>query len=171
MMASGKHGDNFKYMSVVQGSKDEHFPRIIQIAGMFPGLSPDELLGPSSSPAAEPGFWTYIFPDPEDPNVGVVAVPGSEVITGCGDPVAIIAKSASLGFKGEENEVVVIVDRAETDFVPGEFYALQTLDNQVDILWTDSIDEFSAVLGRVVLCMAPADRNAPPTSGFLENDD
>ena len=171
MLASGRHGDNFKYMSVIQGSKSEHFPRIVQIAGLYPGLTPEELMAPSSSPAAEPGFWTYSFPDPEDPNVGVIAVPGSDVVSDCLDPVAVIAKSPSLGFKGDEVEMVVIIDRADTDFVSGEFYAFQTFENQVEILWADRVDGFSAVLGKVVLCMAPADRNAPLPSGFLEDDD
>jgi hypothetical protein len=172
LMATGYHGENFKFMSILKGSSDDHFPRIVQIAGAFPGLTPEDIMAPSSTPAADPGSWTYSFPDPDDPNVGTIAVPGSEVMTDCIDPVAIIAKSSAMGVQSADGDVemVVIIDRGDIDFIPGAFYAFQTYENEVAIMWADSFDDFNSILGKVVVCMMKADKNSKASSGFLEDE-
>jgi hypothetical protein len=169
-MATGLHGEKFKFMPIFKGSKEDHFPRIVQIAGVFPGLSPEDVMAPSSSPAADPGTWMYSFPDPSDPNVGVVAVPGSDVITYSADPVAIISKSSVLGISGPDSECVLIIDRGDIDFYEGDFYAFQTFDNTVQVGWADSMDDFNAVIGRVVTCMMPTNEEDLGSSGFLEDE-
>jgi hypothetical protein len=37
----------------------------MHIAGVYPELSPEDLLEPTSNPAAESGMWSYDFPDAE----------------------------------------------------------------------------------------------------------
>lgn len=170
-MALGLHGQKFKFMPMTRGSTEDHFPRIIQIAGVYPGVTPEDVMAPSSTPAAEPGFWTYSFPDPDDPNVGTIAVPGSDVITEAADPVAIIASSSSLGISGQEMEVVVIIDRGDINFYTDGFYAFRSEQNEVQIMCADSADDFYSILGRVVICMTPASKDGKKPSGFLEDDD
>ena len=34
MIKSGLHGEDFRFLPVTQGSPDDHFPRILQIAGV-----------------------------------------------------------------------------------------------------------------------------------------
>lgn len=99
-MKYGGHNENFKFLPmirfdslisfyteyaylstyfIISGTEDEHFPRIIHIAGVFPNLTPEQLLAPISSPAAPAGSWTYEFADPDGPQLGTVALPGSKV--------------------------------------------------------------------------------------------
>ena len=75
-MKSGMHGEEFHYMPVIKGSRDEHYPRILPIAGVYPGITIEEVMAPSAIPLQDPGSWTYSFPDPDEPNLGTIAVPG-----------------------------------------------------------------------------------------------
>jgi hypothetical protein len=67
-MKSGGHSQNFKFLPLLRGTKTVHFPRIMHIAGVYPELSPEDLLGPTSNPAADAGEWAYDFPDAEGKN-------------------------------------------------------------------------------------------------------
>ena len=155
---------------MIKGNSEEHFPRILQIAGMYPGITPEELMAPSSPAANDAGFWSYFFPDPDDPNIGVVAVPGSDVVTESIDPVAIVCRSTSIGVKGDDVEGVIVIDRADTDFYSGAFYALRTFENKVEIASADSIDDFDSILGKVIICMMPANKGEIKSTGFLEDE-
>lgn len=64
-MKSGSHAQNFKFLPLLRGTKTVHFPRIVRIAGVYPDLSPEDLLEPLSNPAADAGMWSYDFPDAE----------------------------------------------------------------------------------------------------------
>ena len=55
-MKSGGHAQNFKFLPLFRGSRSLHFPRIIQIAGVYPEMTPEDLLAPVSSPAASAGI-------------------------------------------------------------------------------------------------------------------
>eukprot|EP00953_Heterococcus_sp_UTEX-ZZ885_P024043 13179-Heterococcus_DN1.PRE.1 len=108
--ASGLHGTGSRFMPVVQIDEDEHYPRSIAVAGMYPGItaelrvamlctafSAQEIAAVTSSEAAEPGSWQYDFTDPEGPQMGTVAVPGSAIVTEMDDPCIIVAQSDALG--------------------------------------------------------------------------
>ena len=47
----------------------------------------------SSEEPAEPGQWTYDFSDPDGPQLGTVALEGSNVVSTAEDPVVMIANS------------------------------------------------------------------------------
>jgi hypothetical protein len=49
IMKFGSHGTDFKYIPIHQGKERENFPRIVQIAGIYPELSPEDLLAPPPS--------------------------------------------------------------------------------------------------------------------------
>jgi hypothetical protein len=171
-MKSGLHGDGFRFMPIIQGNDEEHFPRIVSIAGEYPEVTPEQLMSPSSYPAAAPGQWMYDFSDADGPQLGTVALPGSDTVTEAVDPVAVIAPSSTIGVKFPEvEEMVVVIDRGNTDYNDDNFFAYKTPDNKVSIEWNDDPDEDWDILGKVVLCMAPFNpKYVKPKSGFLEDE-
>lgn len=173
VLSGGKHGAGFKFLPVVRGSPEEHLPRIIHIAGFYPNLSVEQVLAPTSPPQPEPGTWNYDFPDPDGPQLGTVAVPGSDVITDCIDPVALIALNTDLGIAySEEVECVVVIDRGDRVFTPDKFFLFETPDGSLSIEWMKKHDPAYNIIGRVELTMMPwAKSMTPKATGFLEEDD
>jgi hypothetical protein len=173
-MKMGGHGSNFKFLPVQRGSKKEHFPRILQIAGVYSELTAEQLYAPASTPAAPAGRWTYDFSDPEGPQLGTVAIPGSDVVAAAIDPVVMIATNTELGISvPEEVEVLVVVDRGDRDFNPENFYVFRTPENRLTVQWTDGAFEPGYdILGKVVVCVAPYVASmAAAATGFLEADE
>lgn len=171
-MKSGGHAQNFKFLPLFRGSRSLHFPRIIQIAGVYPEMTPEDLLAPVSSPAASAGLWAYDFPDEDQPQQGTVAIPGSPAITNCVDPVIMITSNAAIGVQlKEEVEMLVVVDRGNRYFSPENFFVFRTPENQLLLQWTDSVEPGYEILGKVALCTVPYMKsNAPADTGFAEND-
>lgn len=125
-------------MSLSQLLGDEIMPRIVQIAGemqpvsrnpplpiycvsrptsrdvaagLYPGITADELNAPISTASPERGRWAYDFSDPDGPQMGTVALPGSEIVDLAVDPVVVIASNTALGIEmhGQEVEVGRVV--------------------------------------------------------------
>ena len=169
-----KHGDNFKFMSVIQGSSDEHFPRIVPIAGEYPGITEEELFAPYSNEPTPSGTWAYDFSGPDDPQLGAFACPPGQVMTEAEDPVALIAPNTALGLKvsvPEALECVVIVDRGDLKFDPDAFYLFKTAQGILDIGTTDKIPEGYGIMGRVILTVIPwTPGMEKASSGFLEEE-
>ncbi len=120
------HGTGSRFLSVTQLKGDELMPRIIQIAGacargravpvpchvrssplptktthptppgVYPGLTVQELLAPTSTESPSYGRWAYDFSDPEGPQMGTVALPASSLVHACVDPVVVIANNDAL---------------------------------------------------------------------------
>lgn len=172
----GLHGQNFKFMPIIQGSNNDHFPRIIQIAGVYPTLSYDELMAPVSYHAADPGSWVYDFSDPNGPQMGTVALPGSDAITNCIDPVVMIAKNTDLNIKViEEVEVLVVVDRGDVDFYRDFFFVFKTSENTLVLGNLDSAKTVEKkgyeIVGKVALVTVPwIPSMKMKSTGFLEDD-
>lgn len=171
-MKSGGHGQGFKFLPLLRGSKTIHFPRIMQIAGVYPNLTPEDLLQPVSTPAASAGSWAYDFPDADQPQQGTVAIPGSSVVTSCIDPVVMITTNTVLGVQlNEEVEMLVVVDRGDRYFTPETFFVFRTPENELVVQWTDKVEAGFEVLGRVALCTVPyLKTSAAADTGFAEND-
>jgi len=169
-----KHGEKFKFMSVIQGRSDQHFPRIVPVAGEYPGITEEELFAPYSNEPTPTGTWAYDFSDPDDPQMGSFACPPGQIITEAEDPVAVIALNTALGLKvdlPEELECVVIVDRGDLKFKPDAFYMFKTTRGTLEIGASDSIPEGYDIMGRVILTTIPwAPGMDRASSGFLEDD-
>jgi len=171
MMAT-LHGENFKFMPLSKLSRDEYFPRVIQIGGVYPGVTLDEYYAPKSSKEVSPSMWSYEFPDPDGPQLGSVSVPGSDVIYDCIDPVALISSTDQLGIKSKDgpSEVLVIIDREDRDFFVDSFYAVENSDGNIEITsLTDS--EGYNIIGKVVVCFLPTPPAKKQSSGFMEDED
>ena len=155
-------------------------PRIVQIAGSYPGLTREEFMAVTSEPPPEEGQWSYDFTDPEGPQVGNIALPGSESTHGAQDPVVIIAEHFSLGVElpaviKDPVDLVVLVDRFETGFAERKFVVVDIPGNEgVKIAAYGAkadIPQGAQILGRVVMVVIPwLPSMAPTKTGFLEAD-
>eukprot|EP01040_Poterioochromonas_malhamensis_P002487 gene2487-2644_t len=166
----GFHGQDFHYLPIYSPEDEVQYPRILHIAGIYPNLTPHELMMPQSPPPAQPGYWMYDFPDPNGIHLGIVALPGSENLSKCIDPIAVISKTTDLGIKmhGEE-EVVIVIDRGQRKFSTSDFFAVSTEKDKIQIAWiTEQELEKTEILGKVVLCALP--KSPRKVSSFLEEE-
>lgn len=179
-MSGSLHGQNACFLPLKQLDQDYHSPRIVQIAGAYPGLTREEFSAVASEPAADVGQWSYDFSDPEGPQLGTVAIEGSLIVTSVEDPVAIIAEHPSLGVDlpraiTSAVDLVVLVDRAKNTFherkflvidIPGKGLTIEAFNLKSDI------PQGSEILGQVEQVQIPwLPSMAPTKSGFLEADE
>lgn len=135
----------------------------------------------SSEEPAEPGQWTYDFSDPDGPQLGTVALEGSNVISTAVDPVVMIAEHTSLGVPlpdviKDPVDLIVLVDRAETGFSERKFLVLDmpSEDGLVISAFPERGDmpAGAEIVGRVVFVQIPWLPSMKPTkSGFMEADE
>ena len=110
----------------------------------------------ASHPLARPGA-----------DYGVVAVPGSDIVHGLADPVAVIASSGSLGLMIPEKEVLLVLDRGDTWYEERQFFAYADGAGNVSIRrmdggFGDAAPEGYTIVGRVAVIHLPYD---PKTMG------
>lgn len=134
----------------------------------------------TSEEAPEPGQWTYDFSDPDGPQMGTVALPGSNVVATCEDPVVIIAEHDAIGVQlppalTEPVDLIVLVDRAAQTFAERRFLVVNTQEEGIKIAAFETKEDLPAgceILGQVVLVQIPWLPCMKPTkSGFAEADE
>lgn len=175
------HGQNSCFLPLRQLEMDYYAPRIIQIAGTYPGLTKEDFFAVQSEPPADQGQWSYDFSDPEGPQVGTVALEGSNIVTACEDPVVIIAEHFAMGVelpKAIEDPVdlIVLVDRAKRRFGERTFLVLSEPGQEEVIIRAYSskreLPKDAEILGQVELVQIPWLPSMSPTkTGFLEADE
>jgi len=155
-------------------------PRIVQIAGAYPGITKQEYYAVTSEPSAAQGQWTYDFSDPDGPQLGTVALEGSNLVASCEDPVVIIAEHFSLGVElpeaiTEPVDVLVLVDRALNRFGERKFLVMDVPNEGIVIGAFNTKEELPAgseILGQVLQVTVPWLPCMQPTkTGFLEDDE
>lgn len=151
-----------------------------QIAGAYPGLTKEEFLAVSSEPSPPEGQWTYDFSDPDGPQLGTVALDGSNVVAACEDPVAIIAEHTSLAVPlpdaiKDPVDLILVVDRAANRFSERRFLVLSQPGSELTIGAYPTKQDLPAgceILGQVVLCQIPWLPSMKRTkTGFIEVDE
>jgi hypothetical protein len=154
------------------------WPRIIRVAGVYPGITAAEVAAvPSSPPPPEQdGIWQFDFPDAHGAEYGVVAMYGSEMLSGALDPIAIVASSLSLGLLVDEVECVCIIDRMEINFSDREFFCYADVNGNTSIRrmdggYGDQAPEGWTILGRVVVVTLPWNPESMAKKGtWMEED-
>merc|ERR1711957_847199 len=155
-------------------------PRILQIAGSYPGITREEYDVVSSEPSAIAGQWTYDFSDPDGPQMGTVAIDGIDAFAACEDLIAIIVDHLSLKVPlhealTESVELVAAVDRAKTNFVERKFLVIETPGEGLSIGAFPSYSEFPegvSIIGQVELIQIPfLPIMKTSSTGFSEEDD
>ena len=174
------HGQNSCFLPLKQLDQDYYSPRIVQIAGAYPGLTREEFFAVKSEPSPEQGQWTYDFSDPDGPQLGTVALEGSNIVAACEDPVVIIAEHTALGLPLSKEivnpvDLVVLVDRAKPSFaerkfllveIPGEGLSIGAYQSKAEL------EDGVKILGQVELVQVPwLPSMAPTKTGFMEVDE
>ena len=178
LRAEGLHGDQSCFLPLQQLDDLSRWPRLLRVAGVYPGLTADEVAAPPPpAPAPEAGSWNYEFPDAHGADYGVVAVPGSDIVHGLADPVAVIASSGSLGLMIPEKEVLLVLDRGDTWYEERQFFAYADGAGNVSIrrmdggYGEDAPDGYT-IAGRVGVINLPYDAATMASSGtWLEDGD
>lgn len=175
------HGQNSCFLPLQQLDQDYYAPRIVQIAGGYPGLTKEEYMAVQSEEAPDPGQWNYDFSDPDGPQMGTVAIQGSATVHGCADPVVIIAEHPTLGVElpnaiTDPVDLIVLVDRGNKNFKERTFIVLsipETDELQIRAFGSKSeLPPDSEILGRVELVQIPwLPAMTPTRTGFLEADE
>ena len=176
IIRSGSHGEGFKYIPIHQAKELENFPRIIPIAGVYPDLTPQDLLAPTPTLPFRKGSWTYDFSTPDDVQLGTVALPPSDIMTLSVDPVAVISTNVALGITNMpvNVEVVLVIDRGNKKFKAGDFYAFKNIQSpsKIIIQWCDKIPQNYEILGKCIICTIPwVEGMKKKSSGFIEDDE
>lgn len=175
------HGQNACFLPLKQLDQDSYSPRIVQIAGAYPGLTREEFYAVTSESSPPPGQWSYDFSDPDGPQLGTVALEGSNLVASCEDPVAIIAEHVALGVElpeaiQEPVDLIVLVDRAKNRFGERRFLVLEIPgETCLTIAAFNDKSDLPAgcqVVGQVDQVQIPwLPSMAPTKTGFLEADE
>ena len=175
MAEEGSHGTGSRFMPLLQNMPDDMSSRMVPVAGVYPGITAEELKAPLSSPAAPIGMWQFDFSDPEGPQLGTVVLPPSSAVQMSEDPVVIVAQSADLALSLRNNveaEVLVVIDRAARTFENDRFYAFAAPDGATTIRWFEEIPAGYSIIGKVVIVVVPYLENMKiKSSGFMEDQD
>lgn len=170
----GLHGSDFCFMPLLQLTNDDQWPRVLRVAGEYPGLTAAELAAPPSTvEAAAPGGWIFEFPDAYSSEFGMIAVPGYDLVHHSVDPVVVVAKSGSLGLPlVKEQEVLVVVDRDDKDFDDRAFFAFADAQGTIVMRRFESETSEYSIVGKIILIQLPFDPSTQPKSGtWLEEGD
>eukprot|EP00548_Thalassiothrix_antarctica_P008964 CAMPEP_0194135638 /NCGR_PEP_ID=MMETSP0152-20130528/5745_1 /TAXON_ID=1049557 /ORGANISM="Thalassiothrix antarctica, Strain L6-D1" /LENGTH=202 /DNA_ID=CAMNT_0038831975 /DNA_START=129 /DNA_END=737 /DNA_ORIENTATION=+ len=180
LSASILHGESSCFLPLAQLDQDYYAPRIIQIAGSYPGITAEEIQAVSSEPSPDMGQWNYDFSDPDGPQLGTIAIEGSDKVHNVDDPVVIIAEHQALGVTlppelEDPVDLIVLVDRARQTFAERKFLVLELPGENVSIGAYTSKSELPTncnILGQVALVQIPWLPCMKKTkTGFMEEDE
>jgi len=180
MSKGSLHGENSCFLPCKQLDQDYFAPRNLQIAGTYPGITREEYDAVTSEPSAIAGQWSYDFSDPDGPQMGTIAIQGSDGLTACEDPIAIIASHISLKIPLPEIlkdpvDLVVVVDRAENNFAERKFLVMDTPGEGLSIGAFEAgsdVPEGVSIIGQVQQVQVPwLPSMKSSKSGFMEEDE
>ena len=172
-MATGGHGDGFRFMPAVKLDKDEYWPQILPIAGIMGDMTVEDLYAPPQVIRPEQGMWAYDFSNPDMPQLGTVPFPGSERLYWCDDPVVVIATNEQLGLRLSETvEVMIVVDRRDREWdKESSFFLFKTPDDGMKVLWSDDgVPAGHQILGKVAVVSVPLTRSMRKADAMFEEE-
>jgi len=175
----GSHGTSSRFMPVTTVSK-ESAPAVVCIAGVYPGVTAEQLQRPTPVPFAPAGKWNYHMLTGDAAPGGFVAIPGSPLLDMNPDTVAVVCASRSLGLEfpdNAEHEVLALIHRGDAATVDRTaldntaFYALADAEGKVHIRWINDLPPDWRVVGRVLFTQMPFVQRPGAASGFAEMSD
>lgn len=174
----GSHSTGFRFLPLNTMDRGSS-PALLCIAGMYPGLSAQDVTGPEALPIPPQGKWNYYVLTGETCS-NFVTIPGSDLLDRHPNSVAVVANSGSLGLEladGQQHEVLAIVDRSDPAigdpnwFDEKAFYCWEDDAGAVQIRWHDAVPNGWRILGRVLYVQMPSVKNPKRGRGFAETDD
>jgi len=180
MSKGSLHGENSCFLPCRQLDDDYIAPRILQIAGIYPGITREEFDAVASEPSPAPGQWTYDFSDSDGPQMGTIAIEGTDGLAACEDPIAIIVDHLSLKIPLPEVlkdpvDLVAVVDRAKKNFAERKFLVMEAPEDGLSIGAFESereVPEGVSIIGHVQQVQVPWLPSMKSTrSGFMEEDE
>ena len=172
-MKTGGHGENFRFMPITKLAPDEYWPQILPIAGILGEMTAEELYSPPQVIKPEQGMWTYDFSNPNMPQLGTVAIPGSERLYWCDDPVVVIATNEQLNIKMTELvEVMIVIDRADKEWdKENSFFMFEAPDNSMSVMWSDAgVPPGHKILGKVAVVSLPLTKSMRSADAMFEEE-
>lgn len=172
-MATGGHGEGFRFMPTTKLDKEEFWPQILPIAGILGDMTTKDLFAPAQVIKPEQGMWTYDFSNPDMPQLGTVAFPGSERLHWCADPVVVIATNDQLGLTLSESvEVMIVVDRGDREWDKDtSFHLYQAPDNSMKVMWSDEgVPAGHQILGKVAVVSTPLTASMRTADAMFEEE-
>eukprot|EP00558_Chaetoceros_sp_UNC1202_P009003 CAMPEP_0197247050 /NCGR_PEP_ID=MMETSP1429-20130617/26065_1 /TAXON_ID=49237 /ORGANISM="Chaetoceros sp., Strain UNC1202" /LENGTH=188 /DNA_ID=CAMNT_0042707857 /DNA_START=218 /DNA_END=784 /DNA_ORIENTATION=+ len=178
--AGNVHGQNSCFLPLEQVDQDYYASRIVQIAGMYPGVTKEEINSVTSEPPPPMGQWSYEFTDPDGSQVGTVAIPGSNIASTCEDPVVLICEHFALGVELPEElkdpvDLLVLVDRAKNGFAERKFLVVDVPGEGVIVRAFSTKDEIPTggeILGWVDYVQVPwLPCMQKSKTGFMEDNE
>lgn len=175
----GAHGTGSRFMPLTTMAKDSS-PAVVCIAGVYPGLTVEQLRAPEPVPFAPPGKWNYHMLTGAAAPGGFVAIPGSQLLDDNPDSVAVVCMSKTLGLEfpdGNEHEVLALIDRSDVavynraSFDNQKFYALADPSGTVHIRWMKEVPGDWSIQGRLLFTQMPAVSKPGESGGFAETSD
>lgn len=175
------HGESSCFLPVLQNDEEYIAPRIVQIAGSYPGVDTESYLAVTSEPTSDMGQWSYDFSDPNGPQMGTVALPGQKSVYETDDPVVLIADQYSLGVQlpneVDNVDLVVLCDRSKKHFAERRFLVLELEESRgtLTIAAFESkgdLPENAKIMGHVKLVQIPwLPSMEKKKSGFMEENE
>ena len=175
----GSHGTGYRFMPMLTVDRDTS-PAVVCIAGIYPGLTVDQLNAPQPVPFAPPGKWNYHMLTGAAAPGGFVAIPGSAQLDSNPDTVAVVCGGKAMGLEfpdGGEHEVLALITRSCPEMVDPNafndqlFYALADPQGTVHIRWMESVPADWKIVGRLLYTQMPNVKKANAGGGFAEMSD
>ena len=175
----GVHGTGFRFMPTVSNEKDSS-PAVLLIAGFYPGLTAEQLMGPAPVPFSPPGAWNYHMLAGDSAPGGFVAIPGSQLLDDNPNTVAVVCMSTAIGLEvpdEQEHETLALINRSDPAVVdpaamdPKRFYAYADPQGAIHIRWFETIPEGWTILGRLLYTQMPHVVRPGAGQGFAETSD
>ena len=175
----GAHGTGYRFMPLSTITR-ESSPAVVCIAGLYPGLTADQLAAPQPVPFAQPGSWNYHMLTGAGAPGGFVAIPGSVHLDHHPNTVAVVCQSKALGVEfpdGGEHEVLALIDRSCVEtidrscFDDKSFYAIADPQGSVAIRWMEQLPADHNVVGKLLYAQMPFVKRAGSGGGFAETSD
>lgn len=175
-----QHATNSRFLSISSVGSDEAMPRILPVIGHVPGLAVSTYTStPNVSIHGSTDAGNVFVVNSSALNCPIVAVPCTEVLATCKDPVSITISADRLSSSKlpivENGSVLLIVDRDVTDVkVDSSSFYVWDVDGAIEVGWIQEIPPGDGIrlVGRVSYGISEVDSSLRTTkSGWEEENE
>ncbi|KAA8496715.1 hypothetical protein FVE85_0444 [Porphyridium purpureum] len=167
-----KHGEKGRFAPLTRIDDPDFMPRMAPVLGWIQDLSPEDVIAAPKLNRVDVGsVWNGV--EISGNKFQLMTLPAEDqAITAVLNPVVILAKNTELNIPiNPACEVVVVVERARTEFAPGVFFVWD-VRGTVQFGYFDEMPAEAKCLGEVIRVLFHIKNNKKATSsGFAEFSD